>query len=125
MDAFRYQEQELYCENVPLSELVEEFGTPLYVYSRNRVIENFRTLEAPLAGTEHTICYALKANANTALLKILAQEGAGADVVSAGELYLALKAGFPPERCGARVRPVHSIADGKGGCAHPWRRSLE
>ena len=98
MDAFRYQEQELYCENVPLSELVEEFGTPLYVYSRNRVIENFRTLEAPLAGTEHTICYALKANANTALLKILAQEGAGADVVSAGELYLALKAGFPPER---------------------------
>ena len=79
MDAFRYQEQELYCEEVPLSELVEEFGTPLYVYSRNRVIENFRTLEAPLAGTEHTVCYALKANSNTALLKILAQEGAGAD----------------------------------------------
>jgi len=49
VDAFRYQEQELYCEDVPLSELVEEFGTPLYVYSRNRMIENFRTLEAPLA----------------------------------------------------------------------------
>ena len=98
MDAFRYQEQELYCEDVPLSELVEEFGTPLYVYSRNRMIENFRTLEAPLAGTEHTLCYALKANANPALLKILAQEGAGADVVSAGELYFALKAGFAPEK---------------------------
>lgn len=98
MDAFRYQDQELYCEDVPLPELVEEFGTPLYVYSRNRIIENFRTVEAPLAGTEHTVCYALKANANTALLKILAQEGAGADVVSAGELYLALKAGFPTER---------------------------
>jgi diaminopimelate decarboxylase len=98
VDAFRYQEQELYCEDVPLSELVEEFGTPLYVYSRNQIIENFRTLEAPMAGTDHTLCYALKANANPAILKILAGEGAGADVVSSGELYLALKAGFPPEK---------------------------
>ena len=98
VDAFRYQEQELYCEGVPLSELVEEFGTPLYVYSRNQVVENFRAIDAPLAGTDHLVCYALKANANPALLKILAQEGAGADVVSSGELYFALKAGFPPER---------------------------
>jgi len=97
VDAFRYQENELYCEDVSLSELAEEFGTPLYVYSRSQVIRNFRTLEAPLAGTEHLVCYALKANANTALLKILAQEGAGADVVSAGELYLALRAGFSPD----------------------------
>jgi diaminopimelate decarboxylase len=55
-------------------------------------------LEAPMAGTDHTLCYALKANSNQALLKILAQEGAGADVVSSGELYLALKAGFAPEK---------------------------
>jgi diaminopimelate decarboxylase len=98
VDAFRYQEQELYCEGVPVSELVEEFGTPLYVYSRNQVVENFRALDAPLAGTDHLVCYALKANANPALLKLLAQEGAGADVVSSGELYFALKAGFAPER---------------------------
>ncbi|MCX6134793.1 MAG: diaminopimelate decarboxylase [Ignavibacteriales bacterium] len=98
MDAFRYEEHELCCEEVPLSELVEEFGTPLYVYSRKQIIQNFRTLEAPLAGTDHLVCYALKANANPALLKLLAQEGAGADVVSSGELYFALMAGFAPER---------------------------
>jgi diaminopimelate decarboxylase len=98
VNAFRYQENELYCEEVPLAELVEEFGTPLYVYSKSQVIENFRAIEAPLAGTDHLVCYALKANANDTLLKILAQEGAGADVVSAGELHLALKAGFPPEK---------------------------
>jgi diaminopimelate decarboxylase len=98
VDAFRYQEHELFCEDVPLTELVEEFGTPLYVYSRNQILQNFRALETPLAGTEHLVCYALKANANPALLKLLAQEGAGADVVSSGELYLALKAGFEPER---------------------------
>lgn len=97
MDAFRYQDHELFCEDVPLSELAEEFGTPLYVYSRNQVLQNFHALETPLAGTEHLVCYALKANANPALLKLLAQEGAGADVVSSGELYLALKAGFAPE----------------------------
>jgi diaminopimelate decarboxylase len=98
VDAFRYQENELYCEDVPLTELVEEFGTPLYVYSRRRMVENFHALEAPLAEVDHLVCYALKANANVALLKILAQEGAGADVVSGGELHLALKAGFAPAR---------------------------
>jgi len=97
VDAFRYQEHELLCEDVPLSELAEEFGTPLYVYSRNQLLANFRALDAPLSGTDHLVCYALKANANASLLKILAQEGAGADVVSSGELYFALKAGFPPE----------------------------
>lgn len=98
MDEFRYQENELYCEDVPLTELVEEFGTPLYVYSRNQLIQNFRAIETPLAGTDHLVCYALKANANASLLKILNQEGAGADVVSAGELHLALNAGFSPQK---------------------------
>ena len=98
MQYFRYQDNELFCEDVPLSELAEEFGTPLYVYSKNQIVENFRSIEAPLAGTDHVVCYALKANGNLSLLKLLAQEGAGADVVSGGELYLALKAGFPPEK---------------------------
>jgi diaminopimelate decarboxylase len=98
VEAFRYQENELWCEDVALSELIEEFGTPLYVYSRSQMLQNFRAIEAPLAGTDHVLCYALKANANGALLKILAQEGAGADVVSAGELNLALRAGFSPEK---------------------------
>jgi diaminopimelate decarboxylase len=98
VDAFRYQDNELYCEDLPLKELVEEFGTPLYVYSRNQILHNFRMVEAPLAGLDHCVCYALKANANPALLKVLAQEGSGADVVSGGELQLALNAGFGPEK---------------------------
>ncbi len=98
MEGFRYQDNELYCEDVALHELPEEFGTPLYVYSKNQIIQNYRAIEEPLKDLDHVVCYALKANANPAILKILAQEGAGADVVSGGELYLALKAGFPPSR---------------------------
>jgi len=98
VDAFRYQDNELYCEDVPLRELGEEFGTPLYVYSRNQILQNLRMVAAPLAELDHCVCYALKANANQALLKMLAQEGSGADVVSGGELHLALKAGFAPSK---------------------------
>ena len=80
-----------------MMEIAEEFGTPLYLYSRNQIIQNLRAINAPLADTNHLVCYALKANANPAILKLLKQEGAGADVVSAGELQLALNAGFSPE----------------------------
>ena len=95
---FTYKENELYCEDVPLREIVEEFGTPLYVYSKNQILDNYRAVHAALGETKHLICYALKANSNIQILKLLVQEGAGADVVSRGELFLALKAGFPPER---------------------------
>lgn len=98
MRHFSYKENELYCEEVPVQELTEEFGTPLYVYSRTQLLENFRSLDEPLQGMDHVTCYALKANSNLSLLKTLAREGAGADVVSGGELYLALQAGFPPEK---------------------------
>ena len=80
-----------------MMEIAEEFGTPLYLYSRNQIIQNLRAINAPLVDTNHLVCYALKANANPAILKLLKQEGAGADVVSAGELQLALNAGFSPE----------------------------
>jgi diaminopimelate decarboxylase len=95
---FTYKENDLYCEDVPLREIVEEFGTPLYVYSKNQILDNFRAFHAAFGETNHLICYALKANSNIQLLKLLVQEGAGADVVSKGELFLALKAGFPPEK---------------------------
>ncbi len=98
MEFFAYKNNDLYCEEVLLSELHEEFGSPLYVYSRSQLIANYQAVDAVLAELEHVTCYALKANANHYLLKILAEQGAGADVVSAGELYLALKAGFPPEK---------------------------
>jgi diaminopimelate decarboxylase len=98
MTPFQYREQELYCEDVSLRELAEEYGTPLYVYSKNAILEQYRAFDAALGGTDHRVCYALKANANLAILGMLAAEGAGADVVSAGEMYLAKKAGFPPDR---------------------------
>jgi diaminopimelate decarboxylase len=95
---FIYKEDDLYCEDVPLREIVEEFGTPLYVYSKNQILDNYRAVHAAFGEINHLICYALKANSNIEILKLLAQEGAGADVVSKGELFLALKAGFPPEK---------------------------
>ncbi|HTP80658.1 MAG TPA: diaminopimelate decarboxylase [Bacteroidota bacterium] len=98
MSAFYYKENELYCEDASLREIAEEYGTPLYVYSRRQIVENFHAVEASLDGVPHIVCYALKANANPAILKLLSAEGAGADVVSAGELYLALRGGFSPDR---------------------------
>jgi len=101
--AFRYStdaEPRLLCEEVALSELAREYGTPLYVYSKRQIIENFQSFNSTLksSGKEHYVSYALKANSNIELLRILAEEGSGADVVSAGELLAALAAGFPPEK---------------------------
>jgi len=98
MNYIAYKENILHCENIPLIELAEEYGTPLYVYSKNQVIEKYRLLDGAFGDINHRVCYALKANANHHILKLLATEGAGADVVSAGELYLAMKAGFSPDK---------------------------
>lgn len=98
MQHFRYVENQLLCDEVPLAEIAEEFGTPLYVYSKEQVRENYSALRQALSGEQNIVCYALKANANEAILRLLAEEGAGADVVSGGELYLAMKNGFAPEK---------------------------
>jgi diaminopimelate decarboxylase len=98
MNYIAYKENILYCEDIPLSELAEEYGTPLYVYSKNQIIEKYRSFISGLGDVKYQVCYALKANANHHILQLLASEGAGADVVSAGELYLAMKAGFSPDK---------------------------
>ena len=98
MKYIAYKENILSCEDIPLRELAEEYGTPLYVYSKNQIVENYRLLNGALGEISHLVCYALKANANHHILHLLAAEGAGADIVSAGELYLALKAGFSPDK---------------------------
>lgn len=98
MKFFEYKENALYCEDVLLNDLAEEYGTPLYVYSKNQIVDNLRALDAAFNGAEHMLCYALKANANHSILKLLADAGAGADIVSGGELHLALKAGFLPNK---------------------------
>jgi diaminopimelate decarboxylase len=101
--SFRYANDaspQLLCEDVPLNELAKEYGTPLYVYSKRQIVENFRAFNSTLkqSGKEHYVSYALKANSNIELLRILAEEGSGADVVSAGELLVAIAAGFSPEK---------------------------
>jgi diaminopimelate decarboxylase len=98
MNYITYKDSILTCENIPLKEIAEEYGTPSYVYSKNQIVENYRSLSSMLGEEDDLVCYALKANANHSLLKILAEEGAGADVVSAGEIFLALKAGFSPDK---------------------------
>lgn len=98
MTHFTYKENQLYCEETPVQEIAEEFGTPLYLYSKQQLLYNFRSIDSAFAGVDHTTCYALKANSNLELLKLLVKEGAGADAVSAGEIYFALKAGFHPSK---------------------------
>ena len=88
---FSYREHELHCERVPLAELAEKFGTPLYVYSSTTIRERFRAFERAFGRARHTICYSVKANSNLAVLRLLHRLGAGFDVVSGGELTRVLK----------------------------------
>lgn len=98
MHYFRYKNGELYAEDVPISRLVERYKTPLYVYSQKTIERHYKTYIEAFKYIDHIVCFAVKANPNPSILKMLADMGAGADIVSGGELYLALKAGIPPEK---------------------------
>lgn len=98
MTAFLRRHGILHAEGVSLAALAVRHGTPLFVYSRASIESAFDAYDAAFAGVPHRVCYALKANASGGLLRILAARGAGADIVSGGELKAALRAGFPPER---------------------------
>jgi len=97
--AFRYRHGKLYGEDVDLAHLAEKFETPLYVYSAGTVLDHYQRLESALSPFNHLICYAVKANSNGAILKLLADAGAGFDIVSGGELFRIIKAGGDPGRC--------------------------
>jgi diaminopimelate decarboxylase len=96
--AFRYVGGKLYCEDVSAEQLVAEYGTPLYVYSRAVIEERFRAFDRAFAAVPRLVAYSVKANGNLSVLRLLADAGAGADIVSGGELYRALAAGIPAER---------------------------
>jgi diaminopimelate decarboxylase len=98
MNHFQYREGELFCEEVPLRELAERHGTPLYVYSRATFERHFRVFDGAFSSLPHLTCYAVKANSNMALLGLVAAWGGGMDVVSGGELYRALAAGVDPAK---------------------------
>jgi diaminopimelate decarboxylase len=97
--SFAYRDGKLYCEDVDLSRAATEFGTPLYVYSAGTILDHYSRLDEALAPLDHLICYAVKANSNRAILKLLADAGAGFDIVSGGELFRAIKAGANPQKC--------------------------
>ena len=96
--AFVIRAGELYCEGVPVGRMAREAGTPLYVYSGAALAGHFRAFAEAFAGVPHLVCFAMKANGNLATLRLFASLGGGADVVSGGELFRALKAGVPPDR---------------------------
>ncbi len=97
-DQFSYKNDELFAEDVSISTISKAVGTPFYLYSATSIIDNFVSLKKSLDGLENLICYAVKANSNIAILKLLSQLGAGMDVVSIGEYLRAKVAGVPGEK---------------------------
>jgi len=95
---FHVRNRSLYVERVPVGKLAGLCGTPLYIYSQAQLLRNFNEFERAFKDVPHVICYALKANSNLSVARTFSQAGAGADIVSAGELYRAALAGFPPEK---------------------------
>src|SRR6266436_2938549 len=98
MDHFTYKNAELHCESVPLRAVADAVGTPAYIYSRAAILDSYGAYDRAFAAVPHVICYAVKANANLGVLATLARAGAGADIVSGGELFRALRAGVPPKK---------------------------
>jgi len=98
MDHFIYRNGVLHAEDVALTEIAASVGTPFYVYSQATLTRHFRVFDEALSGLKHLICYAMKANSNIAILKILGDLGAGMDVVSGGEYLRAKAAGVPGNR---------------------------
>ncbi len=99
MHFFHYRDGKLHCEDVDLARVAEKFGTPTYVYSAGTILDHLTRLNGALATLDHLICYAVKANSNRSILKLLADTGAGFDIVSGGELFRMLAAGGDPAKC--------------------------
>ena len=98
MHHFQHRGDDLYCEEIPVARIADEVGTPVYIYSHATLTRHFRALDEAFAPVPHLVCFALKANANLAVLKLFSDLGGGLDVVSGGELFRGLAAGVPPQR---------------------------
>ena len=99
MDHFLYKDGVLHAEDVPLTEIAAQVGTPFYIYSTATLTRHFKLFQEALSGMDHLVCFAVKALSNVAVLRVLARLGAGMDVVSGGEYRRAKAAGVP----GARI----------------------
>ncbi len=98
MHHFKHIDGELHCEQTPLKKIAEEVGTPCYVYSRATFERHYTHMDKALGCMDHVICFAVKANSNLSVLRLLAELGAGADVVSGGEMFRALESGIPADK---------------------------
>jgi diaminopimelate decarboxylase len=116
MDHFLYRDGALHAEDVPIAEIAAEVGTPFYVYSTATLLRHFKLFDEALEGTDHLVCYAMKSASNQAILKTLAQAGAGMDVVSGGEYRRAKAAGVPGDKI---------VFSGVGKTADEIRLALE
>jgi diaminopimelate decarboxylase len=96
MNYFDYRENELWCEEVPITDIAEQVGTPFYLYSTRTLKRHYDVFDSAFNALPHIVCFSVKANSNLAILKIFINEGAGVDIVSGGELYRALRAGVDP-----------------------------
>src|ERR1700735_5163965 len=98
MNYFEYRKDQLYAEDVPLAGLAGRVNTPFFVYSARTLRRHFRVFDEAFAGTDHLICYAMKALSNLSVLKLFAAMGSGFDIVSVGELMRCLRAGADPRK---------------------------
>jgi len=98
MDTFAYRDGRLFCEDVDANAVAEEVGTPVFIYSANAILDRLNQIEKAWAPLPHMVCYSVKANSNIAVLRLLAEHGAGMEVVSQGELFRCLRAGVDPRR---------------------------
>lgn len=98
MNYFNYQDHELCCEEVRISQIAKEVGTPFYLYSHRTLKHHFHVFDEAFAEVPHILCFAAKANSNIAILRIFVNEGSGVDIVSGGELYRAMQAGAAPDK---------------------------
>ncbi len=116
MDAFTYRKNELYCEDLPAEAIAEAAGTPCYVYSRQTIVDHFQRLRDAFAALDPLICYSIKSCGNLSICRLLAEHGAGMDLVSGGELHRALRAG---------LRAADSVYAGVGKTDQEIRRAIE
>ncbi len=98
MSDFKFISNKLYCEDIPVNNIAKREGTPLYIYSKNTLTENYMRLDRAFASVPHMICYSVKCNSNITVLRTLAKCGSGFDIVSGGELFRVIRSGGDPSR---------------------------
>jgi diaminopimelate decarboxylase len=96
MHFFQYKNNELFCEDVPIADIAKDIKTPFYLYSYETLKQHFRAFDDSFKGIDHLTCFSMKSNSNSAILRLFTNEGGGADIVSGGELYRAIRAGVDP-----------------------------